>query len=132
MIALVSCAAQKLDRPAPAAELYTSPLFRASRRRAEQCDHWYVLSALHGLVAPTQIIAPYDRTLADLARAGREEWGRRVATALVAELGELRDIEFLVLAGERYCEPLRQHIPRMVEPLRGMMIGRRLQFLKTC
>lgn len=55
MIGLISCSAQKLDRPAPARELYCSPLFKKSIAYAEpRCSTTYVLSALHGLVALDQ------------------------------------------------------------------------------
>src|SRR5262249_3487912 len=39
---LVSCAATKLDHPAPAADLYTSPLFIKARSYAEASGHpWF-------------------------------------------------------------------------------------------
>ena len=50
-VALVSCVKSKQDSPAPAGDLYTSPLFRSFRRYAEaNADVWYVLSAEHGLL----------------------------------------------------------------------------------
>ena len=50
-VALVSCVKSRRPEPAPARDLYTSPLFRAMRRYAEShADAWYILSAKHGLV----------------------------------------------------------------------------------
>ncbi|MBT2548971.1 DUF6884 domain-containing protein [Arthrobacter sp. ISL-65] len=47
-IGLVGCASQKLQRPAPARELYVSQLIKtASAYAVLACDRWYVLSAKH-------------------------------------------------------------------------------------
>ncbi|HWO69164.1 MAG TPA: hypothetical protein VNP94_00195, partial [Actinomycetota bacterium] len=44
-IGLVGCVKSKRARPAPARDLYTSPLFRGARRFVERsCDRWFVLS----------------------------------------------------------------------------------------
>ena len=73
-VALVSCVKSKLSRPAPARELYTSMLFRGLRTIAERdCDHWFILSAMHGLVEPWSMIEPYERTLNAMPRHARAE-----------------------------------------------------------
>jgi hypothetical protein len=55
------CAARKLDRPAPARELYVSQLFeKASAYATAARDRRYVLSAKHGLVQPDTVLEPYD------------------------------------------------------------------------
>jgi hypothetical protein len=78
-IGLVGCCRRKLPHAAPAAELYTSPLFRlASRFCSRTCDLWFVLSARHGLVEPAQVLAPYDVTLRGLGHAARQAWACRV------------------------------------------------------
>ncbi len=53
LIVLIACAAQKLDHPAPAADLYTSALFKGSLRYARKLkpDVIHVLSAKWILVA---------------------------------------------------------------------------------
>jgi len=64
-LVVIACGAEKLDRPAQAAELYTSGHFRlmlkAARRLAQ--DHGgraVIMSALHGLVELDAVVAPYD------------------------------------------------------------------------
>lgn len=58
---VVGCGRAKLDRPAPARELYTGNLFRAARQYAEASGaEWKILSALHGLIDPAVVIGPYD------------------------------------------------------------------------
>jgi hypothetical protein len=66
-IVLVACSARKRGTPCPAKDLYTSTLFRYSRRYAEQFgDRWYILSARHGLLSPEARISPYEQTLPGL------------------------------------------------------------------
>lgn len=142
MIGLVACSSQKLDRPAPARELYCSPLFRKSLAFAEaRCSKVYVLSAALGLVDLDAVTAPYDRRLG--GKSEREAWGRRVATTLIGRHG--REVEYLILAGQDYAGPLatalRTHDgfredgwhgvarERILQPLLGLQVGERLRKL---
>ena len=79
-IALLSCVSKKLDHPAPAAELYTSPLFRLSLAYARQLhpDAIHILSARYGLVDLDEVIVPYDVTLNTMPAAERRAWAQRV------------------------------------------------------
>lgn len=78
-IALIGCVKAKLDRPARAADLYVSPLFLGRRAWAERrCDAWYVVSALHGLLHPDDVIDPYDVTLVGASAAEKRRWAQRV------------------------------------------------------
>src|SRR5687767_6111885 len=82
-VALVSCVKSKLDRTAPAKDLYTSPLFRALRNYAERhSDRWYILSAEHGLLDPERVIEPYERTVNSMSMLARQEWAHRVQADL--------------------------------------------------
>lgn len=129
---LVSCAATKLDRPAPAADLYASPLFRAARCNAEaSCHPWFILSARHGLVEPTTVLEPYDTTLADLNPDERSAWADRVTRALFHR-GFGGWGVFEVHAGDAYVRPLRPALAPIaldiIEPLAGLGIGQRLHW----
>ena len=123
-IALVACCGQKLGHPAPAAELYTSPLFRKSVSYATTFDAWYILSAKYGLVLPTELIEPYDRTLLTMGKADRLAWGRKVLDQ-ITEAG-IEEAEFTALAGARYAEPLVRAGLRVDLPLKGLRIGEQL------
>lgn len=61
---VIPCGAGKLDREAPARELYTSDHFRRQLRAAEAAceegDVVLVLSALYGLVELDEVLEPYD------------------------------------------------------------------------
>jgi hypothetical protein len=136
VIGLVACAKSKLDRAAPARELYCSPLFRGSLAYAEQrCERVYIVSAKHGLVRPDEVIAPYDETVKRMAQRERQLWGARIVTALLTE--HRAGDEYLVLASGDYIAPivdawLTGGVGELFlrKPLEGMQIGQRLAFLK--
>lgn len=133
---LVSCVKDKLDVPAAARDLYTSPLFRKQRRYAESCGlPWFILSAEHGLVAPDEWLAPYERYLPETPRAYREVWGMWVVERLELLAGPLRDRTVEVHAGAAYLDALRGRFSakgaRLLEPLAGLTMGQRLAWYKS-
>jgi len=102
-VGLVGCVRQQAARRAAAQDLFLSPLFRARRAYVERtCGRWYVLSALHGLVAPGEELAPYDLKLKSLSQAERRAWSERVLTQLEAELGAVDGLTFEIHAGASY------------------------------
>lgn len=128
---LVSCVSSKLDRPAPARDLYVSDLFKKVRAYVEKAgQQWFVLSADHGLVHPDTVLAPYEKTLNRMPIAERRAWATRVLTALEPQLPDTDRVVFM--AGERYreflMEPLRLRVQVEV-PMAGLTIGRQLQWL---
>ncbi len=129
MIGLVGCGKTKLAHPAPAAELYTGNLFTACRRWAmRRCSRWFILSAKHGLIEPTRIVAPYDTTLASIGSAGRDAWARSVGAQIDA-LGA--GDTFVLLAGELYGAFRPYALATVEDPMRGLGLGRRLAWLKA-
>ncbi|MFN7917869.1 MAG: hypothetical protein U0Q55_21155 [Vicinamibacterales bacterium] len=132
-VVLVSCVKSKGAAPAAAKDLYTSPLFRYMRRYAEHhADAWFILSAEHGLLHPTQVISPYERTLKKMAAIERRRWSEMVCKALVQRLPARTDI--IILAGESYrggIEPFLQEQGHTVDiPMRGLDFGSQLRWLK--
>jgi hypothetical protein len=128
-IALISCGKTKRPEASPAADLYTSPLFRMSLRHAVQtCDDLFILSAKHGLVEPQAVLAPYNFTMADMTAAQRVAWGRAVAK----RLGPLGNNTLVIYAGESYIEPIRRAAPtwKIEAPLAGLGLFERLSWLK--
>ena len=102
-VGLVGCVRQQAARRAVAQDLFVSPLFRGRRAYVERtCGRWYVLSALHGLVAPGEELAPYDLKLKSLSQAERRAWSERVLTQLEAELGAVDGLAFEIHAGASY------------------------------
>src|SRR5947209_4402133 len=104
-IGLVGCAQTKAYSPGPAAQFYTSALFRkAAEYCRRQYDRWFILSARHGLVAPQQVITPYDESLVGKPRTLREAWAIGVVTAL-RQRGLQRQ-RFFIHAGRSYADVL--------------------------
>src|SRR2546429_276056 len=58
---LISCGKNKKTTKDTVSELYTSPRFRLSRLLAERLHlQYFVISAKHGLLAPSKRIEPYE------------------------------------------------------------------------
>jgi hypothetical protein len=122
---LVGCGAAKADEPREARNLYTSNYATLKRRLAEaatewagehQSSAWAILSAEHGVIPSRIEIEPYDTTVDDLDADELDAWADRVRSHLTAWLNwpfqsdndprESPCGRLLVLAGERYIQPL--------------------------
>jgi hypothetical protein len=128
-IALIGCCQRKLARPAPARELYTSPLFRLSVAWAEARGlPWLVLSARHGVVAPQQVVEPYDLSLSQVAKLA-DDLKRWRLLCHVTLRGRAR--RFVLLAGKLYREAVIAPGGELAHdtPLAGLGIGQRLAWL---
>lgn len=130
----MGCVKSKRDPPSPAKDLYTSTLFVGRRRYVERnCDRWFVLSALHGLLDPDQVIEAYDVSLADADEAFRARWSAAVLAQLERHLGRLDGTTFEVHAGSAYRDHglvsgLRAAGATVEEPAAGLNFGQQLAF----
>lgn len=146
---IVGCGAAKHAIAQPAKSLYVGPLFTSARRYAEQeieVGHvlaWRILSAKYGLIAPEQVIEPYNVRLAGGPRD--PAFDRLLAEQLGAWLRELgasshptRDpfCTLEVHAGEAYvaavawCAGDMATNTRISAPLAGLSLGHRLGWYK--
>ena len=126
-IILVACCGPKLAEPAPAADLYVSPLFKKARNYAERRGRWFILSALYGLLDPTEVIAPYNVTLKKMPAQKRREWGQKVRHQM--ETAGLIGPRVVALAGADYVKPLTDTGLTVAQPMKGKSIGKQLQWL---
>ena len=131
-VALVACVKSKKAETAPASQLYDSPWFRKVRAYArETCDRWYILSAKHGVLRPTETVSPYKETLRDFSADRRRTWADRVLRELDEVLSQ--EDEVVILAGLRYREhlvsPIEERTRGVEVPMEGLGIGEQLQFL---
>ena len=131
-IHLIACCSSKRAGPAPARDLYTSDLFRKSVAYVEAIGApWVVLSALHGIVMPDAVLAPYDVTLLSMSREQRRCWGEMAADAL----WRFDCREFVFLAGATYRQPMmdaqiwRARGYRATAPMQGLGIGEQKAWL---
>ena len=129
-IYLVACVAQKAPDAALAQELYTSPWFRKARAYVLKSGApWFILSDLHGLVRPDEMLAPYDVRLTRAAE--RRAWAQRVQGQMEQMLPDADTV--VILAGKDYrqhLEPwLRRRFASVRVPMDGLRIGEQMRWL---
>ena len=133
-IVLISCSKSKLNKPAPARELYTGTLFKKAVAWAERHGYeWFVISALHGLVTPNQTIAPYNYSLKD--RRGsreRESWAYLAISAHLTNHIAKGSHVFLIMP-ELYRRFIQYELNRQsmtyTNPLQHLAIGQQMRWL---
>ena len=130
-IVLISCVSKKLSHKAKAKDIYTSPLFRMNLKFAKSLNpnKVFILSAKHGLIDLDIEIEPYNKTLNMMRATEKKEWANNVLQDL-RKVADLNNDEFIFLAGENYRKYLIPHIKNYKIPLKGLSIGRQLQYLK--
>lgn len=97
-LVLLACSRLKLDRPAPAMELYRGVMYQTYRANVKPAaaPHVVILSALHGFITPDAIIGPYDHRMSP-ARA--DEMLATLATRYMLHAGWPASIGPVLLAG---------------------------------
>lgn len=105
---LLACSGMKLERPAPAMELYRGVMYQTYRThvRAGAAPRVVILSALHGFVSADTVLEPYDQRMTP-ARADQllAELGTRYMLnggAWPAELGQV-----FLAGGQEYRRVMR-------------------------
>ncbi|MGD1087334.1 MAG: DUF6884 domain-containing protein [Verrucomicrobiota bacterium] len=129
-IVLISCVKTKRSK-AKAGDLYISPWFKLALRytRNQNPDAIFILSAKYGLLDLETEIERYDVTLKEMTSAQRKEWANGVAAQL-KEKTDVKNDHFIFLAGQIYRDNLMAHIRDYKIPMKGLGIGKQLQFLK--
>lgn len=92
-------------------------------------DRIFILSAKHGLVCLDDEIDPYDETLNTKTSKEIKYWATQVLDSLKGEISLERD-EVIFLAGDKYRKYLVPFIKNYRIPLKGLTIGKQLQYLK--
>ncbi len=114
-----------------AKDLYISPLFKYNFRFAQtfKPNEIFILSAKYGLIKMEQEIEPYDLTLNKMTTKEIKFWSEKVLEQL-KNVANLENDEFIFLAGMKYRKFLLPYIAYYNIPMKGMKIGKQLQFLK--
>lgn len=119
-IVVVGCGAQKRPVPSPAGELYVGSYFRSCYRAAEAvapAGRIFILSALYGLVRPSEVLPPYDVRLTDPEAVDGLDIKHQAHELGVA--GE----PVLALCPGAYADLLREVFADVRAPLAGLGIG---------
>ena len=130
-IVLISCVSKKLNHRAKAGDMYISPLFKMGLGYARSLnpDNIYILSAKYGLLGLETEIEPYEVTLNKMPDKEIREWAEVVVAGL-EKTANLKEDEFIFLAGERYRKYIIPHLTKYSVPMKGLGIGKQLKFLK--
>ncbi len=112
-------------------DLYVSPLFKLNLAYAQSLkpDAIYILSAKYGLVPLTRALSPYNETLNTKRVPEIRIWAEKALSQL-RRVADLKNDEFIFLAGERYRRFIVPNMRHARVPLKGLGLGRQLQFLK--
>lgn len=131
-----------MEKKAKAKDLYISLLFKSSLTYAnrQNPDKIFILSALHHLLPIEEEIEPYNVTLSNVPKAKRRpglkiltpeekiDWGKKVLVQL-SEQTDLKNDEFIILAGHEYIKPIVNSITHFTNPLNGLRQGERIKYL---
>ena len=139
-IVLISCVKSKKEGCHAAKELYEGTLYKAHLTFAKEVlgideEDIYIISAKHGLVALTDEICKYEKTLNNMSKSLREKWAKDTYIQMKNKFGNLNDYNFIFLAGEKYMYPLRDLLPYSSVPTElqdKLPLGKRIQKLHQC
>lgn len=128
LLVVIPCAARKLDRPAPAGELYQGSYHRACRQTADALTAdggtTVILSGLHGILPLDRTVEPYEMRMGDPGSVTADQLRDQARTLGLADARTV-----VVLAGALYVDAARQVWPHAFAPLTGRGIGRQLRRL---
>ena len=135
-VVLLSCTKSKTKHAAPAQELYSaSPMFQKTLEYGKSLkpDKMYILSAKHHLVPLTKTLEPYDKTLKEMPKAEKEQWGEETIKQMKSAGINPEKDTFLFLTGSEYMKPFTQYIPygNIEKPMEGKRFGERLKWLNS-
>ncbi|MBV7255077.1 hypothetical protein KQH21_31300 [Streptomyces sp. IpFD-1.1] len=122
-VVVIPCSGAKLDRPAPAGDLYTGPLHTLARQAADALvaggGTVLVLSALHGLLTLDEKVEPYDHTWKDPGSVTVEE-----LRAQAVRLGLADAPDVVLLTPGEYTRRASAVWPGARTPLAHLGIGK--------
>lgn len=129
-VVLISCVKSKRDIACKAKEMYTSTLFKKMMSYALSLEpkEIFILSAQYGLLALGDEISPYEKTLKTMGAQERRTWSKGVLAALCGQCN-LREDQFIILAGKPYREFLTPELSHFHVPMEGLAFGEQLQWL---
>jgi hypothetical protein len=139
-IVLISFVSRKGKNKAKAKDLYKGTLFTNSLAYGQSLkpDQIFILSAFHHLLDLDKEIEPYNVTLSYvsphkqkkkpnlkvLTKDEAKHWGQKVLKQL-GEKADLKNDEFIILAGQSYVSPIAKGLTKIKEPLKGIVQGKR-------
>lgn len=128
-ICFVGCTKHKKSYKCKASELYSESVnFRKQINiisKIYKCEY-YILSAKHGLVNPSDILEPYDLSLYNMNTKEIEKWVENVKNQM-NDVFDCKNIHAIFLCGEKYRKNLLDIFYSYEEPFKGLGIGQQMQ-----
>jgi hypothetical protein len=138
-VALVSCGKAKLrtSEKVSAHQLYVGTPFKLSFQYAmATSDDVQILSALHGVLGPYELVAPYEFSMAQMFISEQALWGKRVVNALKG-LYPVMHLRLIFYASRQYIRPILGAVSdedrrywSFEDPLQGLDMFERNTWLK--
>jgi hypothetical protein len=124
-VIVVGCTKSKMGYACPAEEMYSkSHLFKKTVVfiKSNYYTEYLILSAKYGIISPSDIIEPYEVKMGSVIPT-------EILVSIRTNLSDYNKI--IAFCGSNYVNAMRKAFPTkcIVEPLRGLGIGKRLQFL---
>lgn len=130
MICLIACGKKKRTYPCRAMDMYIGTLFRARLAFAEMKQYTiYIISAKYGLLRPTDIISPYNKTMNNASQKEQKAWAFKVITALDKVAKTQRGSIITILGGAGYYKYLSRYY-RVINPFAHLKQGEQIKKLK--
>ncbi len=127
---VAGCGKQSKQRTA-AKDVYCSHHFQVCRQYAEAQGKWYILSPLHKVLKPEQVISPYDKSPNSLSLKERQLWAQQVASHIMETTNP--NVEIIFLTGKLYRQQvipiLQTHNYTTRTPMEGLGIGQQIKWL---
>ena len=129
-IAIISCVKTKRKGKMRAKDLYYSPLFKFSYAYTNKhYDRVIILSTLYGALDTNDEIEYYELTLNKMNAQQKRAWAYKVATQLKTKIQTQDTLHYF--CGLNYRRELIKQLPnKYTEPLKGLGMGRQLQWYK--
>lgn len=131
-IYLVSCVKTKRKGKYQAQDLYSGNWFTKAKAYVESKNcPWFILSAKFGLLKPTKVIEPYEKTLLKMSVKERKQWAKKVKKQLKSKVSP-KTRRVVVLAGSKYREFLMDYLEERFDsiriPLERITFGNQLKW----
>lgn len=136
-VVFLSCTKSKLDKRAPAQELYSpSPTFKKTLDYGNQIkpDKMFILSAKHHLVPLEKELDPYDLTLKEMKKDEKDAWGEEVMKQMKEKGINVEKDKMIFLVGAEYMKPITKLLPDNAQvevPMQGLRMGERMKWLNS-
>lgn len=131
-MAIIGCSKLKLCGQYEAQFLYSkSVLFKKTLEycKSQNFDKIMILSAKYGIINLDELITNYDETLKDKTESSQLNWIENV----ISKLKKINIKKLYFYCGNAYIRPIYKSLLKnnfiVYEPLKGLGIGKRIQYL---